>query len=103
MIDLFLIYLFSLVFLRKIGFISLFILGSFSIFALVALDNFFNASFGGDTIQNSSIDSLSWYIIEFGNAYLSIGLAWESNQKLLFFSDFFTAFLEMYCQRIQIG
>ena len=86
-IDLFLIYLFSLVIIRKIGFVSLFIFGSISIFALVFLDSFFSASFGG--ITESTTNYLSWYIIEFGNAYLSIGIAWYNNDNLLFFSDFF--------------
>ena len=88
-IDLFLIYLFSLLIIRKIGFISLFIFGSTSIFALVFLDSFFDASFGGDINLSLNVDFLNWYIIEFGNAYLSVGIAWYSNDNLLFFSDFF--------------
>ena len=89
MIDLFLIYLFSLLIIRKIGFISLFIFGSTSIFALVFLDSFFDASFGGNVSLSLNVDFLNWYIIEFGNAYLSVGVAWYNNDNLLFFSDFF--------------
>lgn len=91
-IDLFLIYIISMVLIGKwhmrpvvagFGFVAL--------FALLALDSVLLLFTSSDLQSPDFSDITERLLIEFSGAYLSVGLAWQSEVSVLGFYDFYTS------------
>ena len=88
-LDLVLIFLFGMVLLRKVGFSAILLSGAASLVGLVVLDSVFSSVSYGDLEAELEVDILTWLLVEFGGAYLSIGLAWNHDAPMLLFADYF--------------
>lgn len=88
-LDLVLIFLFGMILLRKVGFSSLLLFGIAGFVGLILLDSVFNSAMTGELNIALEVDILTWLVQEFGNAYLSLGIAWNYDGSMVLFTDYF--------------